>query len=71
MREYPFKNLPDSFIGVFAPDNGCINVPQVLRALYYLASALGVKLLSHTAVRDITLRDDSVTIHADLGRVNL
>jgi sarcosine oxidase / L-pipecolate oxidase len=67
MREYPFKNLPGSFIGVFAPDNGCINVPQVLRTLYYLASALGVKLVSHTAVRDITLRADSVTIHADLG----
>src|ERR1700758_2457321 len=67
MAQYPFRNLPSSFIAVFAPDNGCINVPQVLRSLYYLASGRGVKLRSNTAVREITLHDDSLTIHADLG----
>jgi sarcosine oxidase / L-pipecolate oxidase len=67
MGQYPFRNLPSSFIGVFASDNGCINVPQVLRSLYYLASGRGVTLRSNTAVREITLHDDSVTIHAGLG----
>lgn len=67
MERYPFKDLPSSFIGVFAPDNGCINVPQVLRSLYYLDSALGVKLVANTSVHEITLTDDGVTVHADLG----
>lgn len=67
MAEYPFTNLPGDFIGVFAPDNGCINVPQVLRSLYHLASALGVKLVPHTSVREIALHDDGVTVHADMG----
>lgn len=26
MNEYPFKDLPKHYVGVFAPDNGCINV---------------------------------------------
>jgi sarcosine oxidase/L-pipecolate oxidase len=67
MAEYPFKDLPSDFIGVFAPDNGCINVPQVLRSLYYLAAALGVKLAPNTSVREITLHDDGVTVRADMG----
>jgi sarcosine oxidase / L-pipecolate oxidase len=67
MAEYPFKDLPAAFVGVFAPDNGCINVPQVLRSLYQVASALGVKLVSNAPVREIALHDDGVTVHLDGG----
>jgi sarcosine oxidase/L-pipecolate oxidase len=46
MRAYPcFKNLPDSYQAVFAPDNGSINVPLVLRTLYDLAAAHGAQLV--------------------------
>ena len=42
MKAYPcFKNLPDSYQAVFAPDNGSINVPLVLRTLYDLAATNG------------------------------
>jgi hypothetical protein len=37
MREYPFRDLPADHAGIFAPDNGCINVPLVLRTLFRLA----------------------------------
>ena len=37
-KAYPcFKNLPESYQAVWAPDNGSINVPQVLRSLAILA----------------------------------
>jgi sarcosine oxidase / L-pipecolate oxidase len=54
MAEYPFKGLASDVIGVFAPDNGCINVPQVVRSLYQLAAALGVKLVPNAPVSAIT-----------------
>jgi sarcosine oxidase/L-pipecolate oxidase len=37
--EYPLTGLPSTFKGIFAPDNGCINVPLVLRTLHRLAGA--------------------------------
>jgi sarcosine oxidase/L-pipecolate oxidase len=67
MKEYPFKNLPSSFQGVFAPDNGCINVPQVLRSLHALASGYGAKLVPQSRVQGLTVQDDSVTVEADIG----
>jgi sarcosine oxidase/L-pipecolate oxidase len=67
MKEYPFRMLPLSFQGVFAPDNGCINVPQVLRSLHSLASGYGAKLVPQARVKALALHDDSVTIEADIG----
>jgi sarcosine oxidase/L-pipecolate oxidase len=64
MREYPFKGLPATFEGVFAPDNGCINVPLVLRNLYRLAAGYGAKLLSHTPVRNLQVSEGGVTVTA-------
>lgn len=67
MQEYPFKKLPPEFEGVFAPDNGCINVPLVLRTLYRMAQSYGAKLVSHAPVLDMKVSDDGVTVTADLG----
>jgi sarcosine oxidase/L-pipecolate oxidase len=65
MQQYPFRDLPSTFIGVYAPDNGCINVPLLLRSLYRLAQSYGAKLLSHAAVQDLTIKDSGVCVRFD------
>jgi sarcosine oxidase/L-pipecolate oxidase len=67
MAEYPLTGLPDTFEGIFAPDNGCINVPLTLRTLYRLALAHGARLESHAQVSGLSLAADQVTVYADLG----
>ncbi|MEG5048412.1 FAD-dependent oxidoreductase [Microcoleus sp. B4-C1] len=67
MEEYPFRNLPSNFIGLFAPDNGCINVPLVLRSLYRLALVYGAKIVSHTSVKELAVQEESVTVVATLN----
>jgi sarcosine oxidase / L-pipecolate oxidase len=67
MAEYPFRDLPDDFIGVFAPDNGCINVPLVLRALYRLATAHGAHIIPHAPVQELKVSEDGVEVVANLG----
>lgn len=52
-KSYPFKNLPDDFEGVFAPDNGIINVPLLLRTLSRLAQSYGARLLANTTVHKV------------------
>ncbi|UKZ79120.1 hypothetical protein TrVFT333_006870 [Trichoderma virens FT-333] len=56
-RRYPFKNLPDKWIGVFAPDNGIINVPLLLRSLLTLANHYGAQARQHTEVKSIVPDD--------------
>lgn len=51
--EYPFKNLPDKYMGLFAPDDGVINVPLLLRTLYRLAESRGVRLEQSTEVKKL------------------
>ncbi len=65
--EYPFTGLPGNFEGVFAPDNGCINVPLVLRTLHRLAGAYGATLLSNAPVCGLDLAADRVSVEVDLG----
>src|SRR5262249_45639966 len=65
MREYPLRNLPQSFIGIFAPDNGCINVPQVLRSLHSLAAGYGARLVPQVAVRELKVAEAGVTVFAE------
>ena len=48
--KYPFRNLPDYYIGLLATDNGCINVPLTLRTLHRLAQDYGSHLHQCTAV---------------------
>ncbi|EGC33823.1 hypothetical protein DICPUDRAFT_56257 [Dictyostelium purpureum] len=54
MEQYPFKNLPDYFQGIHAPDNGVINVPLLLRTLYRLSAAYGARLVQYADVKKIT-----------------
>ena len=67
MRQYPFQKLPSNFVGVFAPDNGCINVPLLLRSLYRLAQAYGAQLQSHSKVLDFQVNEDAVSVTYDNG----
>lgn len=59
---YPFKNLPSDWVGLFAPDNGVINVPLLLRTLLKLAENLGVDALEHAKVNSIRLSDDDTEV---------
>jgi len=62
VQQYPFRDLPSNFIGVYAPDNGCINIPLLLRSLYRLAQSYGAKLVSHATVQALTVGDDGVSV---------
>jgi sarcosine oxidase / L-pipecolate oxidase len=66
MEQFPFRDLPSNFIGVYAPDNGCINVPLLLRTLYRLAQSYGAKLVSHAAVQGFTVAENGVSVTFDL-----
>ncbi|CAI6341399.1 unnamed protein product [Periconia digitata] len=50
---YPFKNLPSDWIGLYAPDNGVINVQLLLRTLLSLAKDYGAEAKQHTRVKEI------------------
>jgi sarcosine oxidase/L-pipecolate oxidase len=69
MQRYPFRGLPGNFIGVFAPENGCINVPLLLRTLYRLAQSYGAKLQAHAEVKDFKVAESGVTITFDNGEI--
>ncbi|KAI5460638.1 hypothetical protein BGZ63DRAFT_387558 [Mariannaea sp. PMI_226] len=52
-HDYPFKNLDPQWVGLFAPDNGIINVQLLVRTLYLLAKNLGAQAEQHTQVKKI------------------
>lgn len=52
-ENFPFQNLPDKWIGIDMPDNGCINVPLLLRTLYRLCEAWNVRLSQYSTVTQI------------------
>ncbi|KAK4640498.1 hypothetical protein QC761_602240 [Podospora bellae-mahoneyi] len=52
-RALPFKNLPPEWIGLFAPDNGVINVQLLLRSLLSLAKDYGAEAKQHTTDKTI------------------
>ena len=51
--EYPFKNLRDDFFGVWAKDNGVMNVQKILAVLNNLARVNGARLLDRISILDI------------------
>ncbi|KAH8738415.1 hypothetical protein BGZ61DRAFT_489329 [Ilyonectria robusta] len=62
--QYPFKNLNPNWTGVYAPDNGVINVQQLLRSLLSLAKDYGAQAKQHTAVKKIVpSKEDSSIWH--------
>jgi sarcosine oxidase / L-pipecolate oxidase len=52
-HRYPFKNLPPDWIGLFAPDNGVINVQLLLRTLLSLAKDYEAEAKQHVRVEAI------------------
>ena len=64
MAEYPFKNLPETFKGLFAVDNGVINVPLLLRTLTRLCSFHGAKIYENAGVNHIEISEGGVKIEA-------
>ncbi|KIL88288.1 hypothetical protein FAVG1_08367 [Fusarium avenaceum] len=61
-EQYPFKQLKPEWEGLFAPDNGVINVQLLLRTLYGLAKDYGAKAKQHTHVKQICPLDKDKTI---------
>ncbi|KAK5996864.1 Putative bifunctional amine oxidase [Cladobotryum mycophilum] len=61
-ERYPFKNLNSEWLGLFAPDNGVINVQLLLRTLLSLAKAYGAEARQHTRVEAIHLSQDDKSI---------
>ncbi|KAI9741661.1 MAG: hypothetical protein M1834_000045 [Cirrosporium novae-zelandiae] len=52
-KRYPFKNLPKDWIGLFAPDNGIINVQLLLRTLSRLAKDYGASTQQYVEVKKL------------------
>ncbi|KAK3985460.1 hypothetical protein QBC44DRAFT_335047 [Cladorrhinum sp. PSN332] len=52
-KRWPFKNLPSHFEGLYAPDNGVINVPLLLRTLLRLAKDYDADAKQHTQVKSV------------------
>lgn len=63
-EEYPFKNLPEQFVGVYANDNGVMNVQKILLALKELAARNGATLLERTDVMTIQNNEEGVIVEA-------
>jgi glycine/D-amino acid oxidase-like deaminating enzyme len=61
-QQYPFKNLDPKWTGVFAPDNGVINVQLLVRTLFVLARDHGALAKDHTQVKHIRLSDKDKSI---------
>lgn len=57
-KKWPFKNLPNHFEGVFAPDNGVINVPLLLRTLSRLAKDYGAHSKQNIEVTKLVPADE-------------
>ncbi|KAI0569846.1 Amine oxidase [Pyrenophora tritici-repentis] len=70
-NEYPFKNLPEEWEGIFAPDNGVINVPLLLRTLARLAKDYGAHTQQYTEVKKLVpVKENDEDIWKIEARVN-
>ncbi|KAK3294312.1 uncharacterized protein B0H64DRAFT_400365 [Chaetomium fimeti] len=61
-ERYPFKKLPPDWIGLYAPDNGVINVQLLLRTLMSLAKDYGAETKQHTKVEKIRPSEQASSI---------
>ncbi|EIW74475.1 FAD/NAD(P)-binding domain-containing protein [Coniophora puteana RWD-64-598 SS2] len=52
-ENFPFQNLPDKWVGLDMSDNGCINVPLLLRTLHRLCREHGVDLFDYATVKRV------------------
>lgn len=68
MKEMPFKNLPPFYKGLWAPDNGCINVSLTLRVLFDMGQKCGVEVKQYAAVKLVEVINDSdIRVTVDIG----
>jgi monomeric sarcosine oxidase len=63
MKQYPFKNLPDDYYGLYQANGGTINVQGVLRGYHKLAAAAGATLRSGQWVTGIESNSTYVDVH--------
>lgn len=63
MDSYPFKNLPESYVGIYSPDCGCINVPLMWRSLHTLCCSKGVESLEYANVMKVKADSKSEDVH--------
>ncbi|KXX80595.1 Peroxisomal sarcosine oxidase [Madurella mycetomatis] len=63
---WPFKNLPDEWEGLYAPDNGVVNVPLLLRSLLRLAKDYGADAKQHAEVTSIAYDNSSSSWRVDI-----
>ncbi|KAF3256432.1 hypothetical protein TWF192_001857 [Orbilia oligospora] len=61
-KRYPFKDLPANWVGIYAPDNGVINVQLLLRTLLSLAKDYGAETKQNTQVKEIRLSESDSNI---------
>ncbi|WP_340607944.1 FAD-dependent oxidoreductase [Xenorhabdus bharatensis] len=66
--KYPFKNLPDNYMGLYSPDNATIDVKNIIKKLgQYLKESNNVTVTEETKVCKIISRQDGVSIITNNG----
>ena len=53
-KKLHLRNLPKDYLGLEMPDNGCINVPLLLRTLHRLCHEHHVELIDYATVERIS-----------------
>lgn len=70
-EQLPFKNLPSNFQGLWAPDNGCINVALVLRKLAELCRKNGTIIKEYAKVQKImVVSEDDIKIEVECSNAS-
>ncbi|PHM35727.1 FAD-dependent oxidoreductase [Xenorhabdus innexi] len=66
--KYPFKNLPENYMGLYSPDNATIDVKHIIRKLgQYLKETDHVTVAEKTEVSKITSHHNGVSIITNNG----
>eukprot|EP00298_Acanthocystis_sp_HF-20_P028122 c6672_g1_i1.p1 GENE.c6672_g1_i1~~c6672_g1_i1.p1 ORF type:complete len:309 (+),score=124.60 c6672_g1_i1:662-1588(+) len=66
-KQFPFKELPKTYKGIWAPDNGCINVSLVIETLRELCTKHGVHILEWADVKQIKTYEKGIEVIAMIG----
>jgi sarcosine oxidase/L-pipecolate oxidase len=67
MRNYNFQALKQSYVGIFAPDNGVINVQQLLRDLVTRCKKRGVEIREHVQVKSFSKTSKENPVELTVG----
>ncbi|CCV09421.1 conserved hypothetical protein [Mesorhizobium metallidurans STM 2683] len=66
-RRYPFRNLPDHYVGIFQPDNAITDVKAAIATALSLCRRDAVAIASGARVIRIANNREHVTAHLDNG----